>query len=139
MFLLLLLLFMPRVYAQNYFDFAGRSSFLFPRNRMDIQLAYDINNLPEERFRFRVVSSKGLSRIVMDDMHFDSGNLWLQQPTIKKEIEIEVLGDFVVTEIGFEILDTKNHTLYSTPKKGFINFSIYKTYLERLNESFSKW
>lgn len=135
----LLLLLVPKVYAQNYFDFAGKSLFLSSENRMEIKMEYDLDGLKEEDFKMRILSSDGISRILVDDSSYVSNNLWLAQPNLIDEFEIKIQGKYIKTEVWFEILDEKSHKRYTTPKHVFVNHSIFKDYLNKLNESLAKW
>lgn len=135
MFWLLFLFTFSTASAQNFFVYSAKSIFLFPDNKMQVKMHYDLSGITTDNFKMKINSSEGVSKIILDETYYHSESLWLNQSNLAEEFEIKLSGNFVTTEVWFQILDTTTHQMYETPKQKFINFLFFKNYIERLNEN----
>jgi hypothetical protein len=133
LFLLALLIFLPKVYAATFFDFVS-SSYLLPYDvESAITMHFSLAGYTPDDFSVRPVVSDGAVYIFSDykDDWISGTDLWTQMPVLQKELRLKMLTPNI-TKLHFQIQDRHTGQVYETQPKTFYSYALLQKYLPRL-------
>ena len=119
--LLVLLVFTPKTFAQEwFFDYSVESPLIQSGSTIDVTFDYKIEGYNESEFLVKPVVDRGF---ILSDNFF-----------LSKTFPISIQGlNFGKANLHFEVWDTKTGCVYKTPTKQVWVGNIYKNYISRLN------
>ncbi len=132
--LFLLLCFIPKVWAQTYFDFTVDNNLASSEGIIEVKLNYNLKDYAPEEFRVRPKVAVG--EIYIWDYATNSWiygfSNWNKLPTLTENTRVKLANVTEKTQLYFQLLDT-NGFMYETPKRDIWPFAYKHDYFTRLN------